>query len=569
MRDLIRSIIREELSEAIRWTDDKIREVANQFDKISEFIKNAKPAYSAAKRKGEDYFNEITSHMQKSNYRFWTDDELRQEALKYDTKNKFAKGSPSAYGQAQSKGKDFYDSITSHMTQVSRLPWTDDELRQEALKYDTKSTFIKNSSSAAQIAQRRGKDFWDDITSHMDPAITIWSDEMLRDEALKYKTKKDFEVGNPKAYQVAYKRGEEFWDSITNHMEKLKKLRWTDEELRQEALKYNTLTDFERFSGGALNTARRKGKDFYNDITSHMNKNIQWTDESIKDEALKYNTRSEFSKGSIGAYTAAKRLGILDDVTTHMELQGSRFKRLIYAYEFPDNTVYVGLTFNMDKRNRSHMNSESSAVYQHMNKTGLIPTKKTLTVFMDKDEASKKETEIENKYRNEGWTLLNRTKTGGLGGNKLKWDKETIKTEALKYDNLSDFYLYAPSALGAAKSFGNDFYQDVTKHMSRKITYWTDEMLRDEALKYDTKNKFSKGSNKAYNAAKRRGDEFFNSITSHMNKVRKSWSEDELRNEASKYKTKNQFSKNSSSAYQLSRRKGKDFFNSVTAHMTE
>lgn len=460
------------------------------------------------------------------------------------------------------------DLIRQILIQETRVKWTDELLRQEALKYDSKSDFMKQSSSASQIAQRKGKEFWDDITSHMKPALISWTDEMLKDEALKYTTKKDFEVGNPKAYQVGYKRGKEFWDEITSHMDKLKKDKWTDEELRIEARKYNTLKDFEQFNPKAYYSARRRNKEFWDEITSHMNKAVQWTDEAIRDEALKYKTRSEFSKNSIGAYSAAKRLGILDDVTVHMELQGSKFKRLIYAYEFPDNTVYVGLTFNMEQRNNSHMNSNSSAVYLHMMKTGLTPIKKTLTIFMDKDEAAKKETEIENKYRSEGWILLNRTKTGGLGGNKLKWDKDTIRTEALKYENLSDFYIYAASAVQAAKSFGNDFYQDVIKHMTKKITYWTDEMLRDEALKYNTKTKFARGSN-AYGAAKRRGDDFFNSITSHMKTLRRSWTEDELRNEALKYNTKTKFRKGSPSAFTLSRNKGSDFYNSVTSHMNE
>jgi hypothetical protein len=105
--------------------------------------------------------------------------------------------------------------------------------------------------------------------------------------------------------------------------------------------------------------------------------------------------------------------------------------------------------------------------------------------------------------------------------------------------------------------------------MTKKITYWTDEMLRDEALKYDTKNKFAKGSNNAYNAAKRRGDDFFNSIISHMKTLRRSWTEDELRNEALKYDTKTKFRKGSPSAFTLSRNKGSDFYNSVTSHMNE
>lgn len=53
--------------------------------------------------------------------------------------------------------------------------------------------------------------------------------------------------------------------------------------------------------------------------------------------------------------------------------------------------------------------------------------------------------------------------------------------------------------------------QDRKKHQK-----WTDDELRDEALKFNTKNEFRKSNTSAYGAAKKRGDEFFNNITSHF-----------------------------------------------------
>jgi hypothetical protein len=558
MRELIKDILKKELlfsENRLMWTDDKIRDEAKKYNKVSEFIKNSKSAYSAAKRKGDEYFKDITSHMDVSNYRFWSDDELRDEALKYNSKNEFAKGSPSASGRALSRGKEFYDSITSHMEKLKRDKWTDDELRQEALKYNTKAEFAKNSPSASQIANRRGKEFWDEVTSHMTPIIHMWTDDELRQEALKYNTKSEFRDKSPNAHQVAMNRGKEFWDDVTSHMEILNR-KWTDDDLRKEASKYETLADFWRFSSSAARTAMDRGREFYDDITSGLKKITQWTDEMLKDEALKYKTMPEFRKQSPNAYQAADSRKILKDITTHMELTGSKYKRLIYAYEFPDNNVYVGLTYNLNRRDKGHMKRGTSAVYLHMEKTGLAPIRKSKTVYINREEAKDMEGKILQDYKDKGWNILNRAKTGGLGGGTKKWTKENIQKESLKYDNLSDFYKFAPSAINAAKSFGQDFYNQVTSHMNKKITYWSDEMLKDEALKYQTKQDFRDNNERAYNTAKRRGEDFYNQITSHMKPQRTYWSDEMLRDESSKYETRTKFARNNPSAYATARRRG-------------
>jgi len=558
MRDLIIRILHEEIEfseNRLIWTDDKIKDESSKYDKVSDFIKGSKAAYTAAKKKGDEFFDDITSHMQKSNYRFWSDDDLRQEALKYNTKTEFQKNSPSAGVAARSRGKNFFDDITSHMNKIKKDKWTDDELKQEALKYKTKVEFAKNNPSASQIAQRRGKEFWDDVTSHMNPLIHIWTDDELRQEALKYKTKSEFRDKSPKSFQVAIKRGKEFWDDVTSHMDILNRT-WSDDELRDEAAKYETLADFWRFSNSAAQTAIDRSREFYNDITYGLKKITQWTDEMLKDEALKYKTMPEFKKQSPNAYQTAYSRKILKDITTHMELTGSRYKRLIYSYEFPDNSVYVGLTYNLNIRDRGHMKSNTSAVYLHMEKTGLVPIIKSKSVFVDRDEAKELEGKIVQEYKDKGWDILNRATTGGLGGGTKKWTKEKIQQEASKYDNLSDFYKFAPSAINAAKAFGDDFYTEVTSHMTKKIIYWSDDMLRDEALKYNTKQDFRDNNEKAYNTAKRRGEDFYNQITSHMKPQKTYWSDDMLSDESSKYETRTKFARSSPSAYAAAIRRG-------------
>lgn len=46
---------------------------------------------------------------------------------------------------------------------------------------------------------------------------------------------------------------------------------------------------------------------------------IKWTEELIKIEALKYETKDQFWKNAKGAHTAARRLGIFEEVCSHMK----------------------------------------------------------------------------------------------------------------------------------------------------------------------------------------------------------------------------------------------------------
>lgn len=63
MKQLIRHILREhtrEISE--KWKDEDLEKLASQFKTKNEFIKNNAGAYYSAKKRGDEFFNKITSH---------------------------------------------------------------------------------------------------------------------------------------------------------------------------------------------------------------------------------------------------------------------------------------------------------------------------------------------------------------------------------------------------------------------------------------------------------------------------------------------------------------------------
>ena len=122
-----------------------------------------------------------------------------------------------------------------------------------------------------------------------------------------------------------------------------------------------------------------------------------------------------------------------------MNPKGNKYKRCIYAYEFSDNHVYVGLTYNLEKSHKKRMLDNRDTVLKYIKLSKLNPLLNQLTNYVDVVDAIKLEGEYVEKYRLHGWNILNRSKTGSIGGNIIKWNFENIKNESLKFNNKSDF----------------------------------------------------------------------------------------------------------------------------------
>lgn len=308
--------------------------------------------------------------------------------------------------------------------------WTKERCAAEALKYNTRGEFRLKSMTAYNTSL---KEKWaDEICTHMQQTRNpknFWNKEECAKEALKYNSKTDFVHSSVTAYCKANKNG--WLEEITAHMSRPVNcmIIWNKETCRIEALKYNSRVVFQKKGGSAYNVAHASG--WISDICQHMhrpaNSNILWNKETCKIEALKYETRKDFNKESKGAYLTAHKLGILDDICSHMKICGSLMLRCVYAYEFPDNHVYVGLTFNSDLRHAQHLTHAKSQVFRHIANTGLIPTHKVLSEYVDVHIAMKLEREILNEYVQNGWIKLNVAQTGGIGWIKLPDEHKSDK----------------------------------------------------------------------------------------------------------------------------------------------
>jgi group I intron endonuclease len=78
---------------------------------------------------------------------------------------------------------------------------------------------------------------------------------------------------------------------------------------------------------------------------------------------------------------------------------------------------------------------------------------------------------------------------------KVKWDKDTLKEEMLKYKTVKEVIEKNPSAYNIAKKL----YPELTEHLTTDRIIWTEEKITEEIKKYTTLNELRSSSMKLYN----------------------------------------------------------------------
>ena len=345
-----------------------------------------------------------------------------------------------------------------------------------------------------------------------------WTFEKCWEEALKYETKISFRKNCSAAYSKAEKSG--FLNKICGHMIQINKPKgyWTFEKCWEEALKYETRKEYsENKSGSYMSAFKNK---WLNQICGHMTINHRpngyWSFEKCRDEALKYQTKKEFEENSPSASVIAGRNGWTEQITSHMTLLGNKYKRCIYSYEFlEDNSVYVGLTYNIDERQRGRDHRNTDQVTKHIKETGYIPNRKILTDYIDVEVASKLEGDFVDKYKNDGWNILNVIKTGGIGCGSLFWNKERCINAASQCKTKSEFNKKFRGAQSSA--YKNGWMPEINAILKSNrggVIKYTIDSCKNKSLLCRTRAEFKKNYICEFNAAYRNG--WLDDICKHM-----------------------------------------------------
>lgn len=298
----------------------------------------------------------------------WTLESCLQDAIKYNTKIDWIKSSPSAYKKSRENG--WLEECCKHMKPARTRP-TKEECIKDALKYNSHNEWMKNSSKYYNCA--REYKWMNCCCEHMlhNLVVKFTTIDDCKSIALECKTKTEFKKKNRKCYIFCKKNG--WLEECCKHMKKRDYKKWNKQECIEDALKYNTRSSW--FKNSKLyRTAHKNG--WLDECCKHMKQiikpNYYWTKERCIESASLCETRSQFQKKFRGAYLSVKRNGWSEECYKHMKICGHIYKRMIYSYEFEDNSVYVGLTCNENKRKVSHRRKDSS-VYKHIEKTGIKP----------------------------------------------------------------------------------------------------------------------------------------------------------------------------------------------------
>ena len=384
---------------------------------------------------------------------------------------------------------------------MPRRKLSNEILQQIALKYMKRSEFQRNDSSAYSVACRRG--ILDDICKHMESPYRYLSNIELAHIAKKYKNRLSFQRGDPGAFQTAYRRG--ILDEICKHMTYQSKHSledYTKKKCLELASKCDGMKDFEKKYSTAFWAARTNG--WLYDVRKILLKIVHWNKTKCKREAQKYMSKKEFSKKCSGAYQFASRHGFLDDICKHMKLLGNYNRRKIYAFEFADNTAYVGLSYNPEERKKQHLRNKESAVFIHLSMTQSPYVFKVLSSnWLNKDDAAAEEKAVILQYKNSGWTLLNRAKGGSLGcASELKYKKEQIIAVAQKYDKRWDFQKEEKGMYLFALKHG--WLDEVCSHMKKKVSPdYSEDGMATIVKDYPTMAMLHKGNEYAYRIIKK------------------------------------------------------------------
>jgi hypothetical protein len=394
---------------------------------------------------------------------FWNQETLRQEALKYTRLSDFSKFNQYAFNQAKKLGKDFFEEITAHMPRPRSLrPYTDQELIDIASQYGTKKDFMQNDNGAYQVAFRRGGDFYQSITSHM--------------KKLGSKHKRMvYGYFFPKSNATYIGLTLNIDDRNLHHIQGDKNLTSVRKYILQtgEIPRLVKFTDYIDVDEAALkeieliNKIRDRGYVVLNKVKGGgLGHGLKYSDEDLEKIASNYNNIKDFYTLNLPAHKAARNRGneFFKRITAHMVRN-----QIDWSKE-----LVIDLAKNFDSKSAFSEKYPGGRLYA-----------KNIGIWDD------------------------------LFPQEIPPSDEEIIAVAVEFDTQNDFRIAHPQLYTQAYNQGL-LPNIMFKKSKKKSATLTDDDIIRRAKEYQTFKEFYTYDNTAYRAAKRRGDDFYKQVTSHM-----------------------------------------------------
>jgi len=537
-----------------KWNREACYAEAKKYKSRGDFGDKCPGAYDAARKNGWlDEYIWLDTLWQKK----WNQETCYAEARKYNSIIEFVRGSSGAYNVARENGW-LEDYIWFKRPEAYNKKWTREKCAEEARKYSTRGDFQKNSSSAYNVASRNG--WLDDYTwleKRDSKPYGYWTREKCFDEALNYRSRKEFQESAPTAYGVARVSGwlddytwfqkrvvsdkpiyvvYRYYDEDTNsvYVGLAKNIKQRHKEhcsgfVKHGERKYDTVyryfhsigkgvpdptilekelyaNEAQIYEGLYIEQYKRNGLNILNIAKAgSLGGYTKWTKDKCYEEAKKYETLLDYRKHAAQAYAVSRANGWIEDYIWLERLSGfwtrercaEESKKYASRTEFQDNC---------------------GGAYQAALKNGWLDD---YTWFQTSprqwdyqscyDEARKCKSRNEllkrakgayEKARQNGWLddydwLL-------PSQSARKWDKDSCYQEARKYKTLKEFQKNAGRAYQIAKSNGwTEEYTWLERRNERG--HWTREACYDEAKKYKSRTDLARNNMSVYNVARKNG----------------------------------------------------------------
>lgn len=519
----------------------------------------------------------------------WTYEKCKEEVLKFKYLNDLQ--GTTVVNVIRRKG--WWDELTKHLIRQISKPYSDEEVLTEALKYTNRNDFRIKSPGQYSAAKRLG--IMGDAVKHMGKSKIVkqYTKEEILQSALKYGNRRDWEKNEPSIFKTAngYRKlsssdeDKEFWLSCVNHMEYITKPNdyWTYDKCEEITKNYSIHSEFTKDHPNVYSVIHKNN---WVELLIHMKhltksgKGRKVSDdfdtiEKCTEEALKYRTRSEMLENSSLAYSIIRKNNWGKICLAHMKRQMTLKERVIYVFEFNTTTpkyAYVGLTCQIEKRKKSHLYGKGygkSSVFDKIKEINVTPEFKLLTSAPIKEEdAPEMESMWVEKYRDMGYTLLNKAKAGSLGAAKSKFTYDYFLKLKEGCENREEYSKKIPQW---AKSIAveNGWWDELTSDMvkTRKMPgEWNISDALEEVKKYEFISYLRKGEPGLYKFLDR--NNLLNVVfpkTFYELKNEKLNDKKECEKEALKYDSRKDFRLKSRSFYQSSRKNG--WIDEICSHM--
>jgi hypothetical protein len=472
----------------LKWTKDKCMADAASCTSRSQWYNKSQSAYESALRQG--FLKECLELIPLSKHAPYTLEDITIDAKKYTTKASWKKASPSLYKLAREKG--ILATVCAHMVSLRVPAWTRRTVLIDAKRFKHISQWALLSNSAYNFARRNG--LGKKATRHMHKPTTgakriiCWficretkmayvgltdnierrGRENLRDKVhlrarLEAGTLEFHIHGDPineveaqflEAEMMVYwaDRGFKLLNktkagSLGGNIHK-----WDKQACLADALKFSTVSEWDRASGGAVGAARRYG--FFKECVAHMQKKErQWSFDECLAEASRCYSRRDWRTYKYKSFTAAAKNGWVDHCAKAFQLRPPRTKKPKQISHRPT------------RRKLSRWSYEACLADALRFETIKDWRLASPTAYL--------------RCSTHGWTAV---LTAHMRNVRVIWTPENCKAEASKYKTRFEFQKCSRGAYGAAYKLG--ILNECCEHMSKNAKLiWTKEECFKSALK--------------------------------------------------------------------------------------